>query len=237
MTSANLALEQLGFSYGSTDVLSQLDFSLEPGSVTGLLGRNGSGKTTLMRVALGLLKAGKGSATLFGETAWQASPQVRARIGYVPQDSQAFSWLRVGDCLRLVGSFYDTWDDQLIRRYVHEWEIDESRYIHDLSTGQRQKVAILTAIGHRPDLLVLDEPVAGLDPGARRQFLKALVELNEDLDRTILFSTHITSDIERVVADVAVLHGGRLTYRGELDALKERCRRLYLNGTAMPADC
>ena len=81
---------------------------------------------------------------------------------------------------------------------------------------------------------MLDEPVASLDPGARRQFLKALVELNQDLDRTILFSTHITSDIERVVADVAVLHEGKLRYRGELDELKEKCQRLYFSGSALP---
>lgn len=215
-------------------VLDGVDLVLEPGSVTGLLGRNGAGKTTLMQIALGLGTCDAGESRLFGEPAREASSQVRQRIGYVAQSELPFSWLRVEDCLTLVGSFYEKWDDKLIRRYVHEWDLNPSDYIQDLSAGQRQKVAILCAIGHRPDLLVLDEPVASLDPNARRQFLKALVELNAALDHTILFSTHITSDLERVAADVAVLHSGSITFRGEMDTLKERCQRLYFSGGTIP---
>ena len=92
------------------------------------------------------------------------------------------------------------------------------------------------AIGHRPDLLILDEPVASLDPIARRQFLRALVEFNADLNRTILFSTHITSDLERVAADAAVLHSGKIRYHGDLDSLKEGCQRLHLTGKCLPED-
>jgi ABC-2 type transport system ATP-binding protein len=232
---AVLTLSNLVMSYESgSKVLNDLDFSLTPGSVTGLLGKNGAGKTTLMRIALGLLKPHRGKAELFGKPAWDAAQDIRKRIGYVPQSEAPFNWMRVSDCLTLVGSFHDDWDKTLIKRYLHEWDLDPGSFIPDLSSGQRQKVSILTAIGHRPELLVLDEPVASLDPGARRQFLKALVELNQDLDRTILFSTHITSDIERVVADVAVLHEGKLRYRGELDELKEKCQRLYFSGSALP---
>lgn len=215
-------------------VLNGVELNLASGTVTGLLGRNGAGKTTLMQIALGLMKPNEGEATLFGSPALEAPAEVRQRVGYVAQGDLPFSWLRVSDCLTLIGSFYEDWDRQLVTRYANEWDVDPTAYIQDLSKGQRQKVAILMAIGHRPDLLILDEPVASLDPGARRQFLKALVELNADLNRTILFSTHITSDLERVAADVAVLHHGRIAFHGELDTLKERCRRLYFNGSPLP---
>ena len=237
MTEPAMTLHDVTMSFEpEKKVLDQVDFTLEPGTVTGLLGKNGAGKTTLMRIALGLLKPDSGEAALFGAPAWNAPTQVRKRIGYVAQGETPFNWMRVNDCLTLVGSFYDNWDEHLVKRYVNEWELDSSRYIADLSTGQRQKVAILAAIGHHPDLLVLDEPVASLDPGARRQFLKALVELNRDLSHTTLFSTHITSDIERVAADIAVLHAGRLKFRGSLDDMKEGCRKLYFSGAPLPAE-
>ncbi len=232
-----LELNDVDMAYGQNKVLDGINLCLEPGTVIGLLGKNGAGKTTLMRIALGLLQEARGEARLFGEGAWNASEATRRRIGYVPQSDAPFSWLRVADCLTLVGSFYENWDESLVRRYMHEWDLDPTAFIQDLSRGQRQKVSILTAIGHKPDLLVLDEPVASLDPGARRLFLKALVELNEELNRTILFSTHITSDVERIVADVAVLHEGKLRFRGDLDELKERYQRLYFTaetGSPLP---
>ncbi|HKI73768.1 MAG TPA: ABC transporter ATP-binding protein [Pseudomonadales bacterium] len=237
MHDATLSLRDISMSFQpGRPVLDQIGLELEAGSVTGLLGKNGAGKTTLMRIALGLLRPDAGAATLFGEPAWDAAPDIRKRIGYVAQGETPFNWMRLGDCLKLVGSFYEDWDDKLVKRYLAEWDLDPSSYIQDLSTGQRQKVSILAAIGHHPDLLVLDEPVASLDPGARRQFLKALVELNQDLSHTILFSTHITSDIERVAADIAVLHEGKLKFRGNLDDMKDKCRKLYFSGSPLPAE-
>lgn len=237
MTDSAMVLSDVSIAFQpERNVLDHIDLRLEPGSVTGLLGKNGAGKTTLMRIALGLLRQDSGEAKIFGEPAWGASPEARKRIGYVAQGETPFNWMRVKDCLTLVGSFYDDWDDHLVKRYLGEWELDPTSYIQDLSTGQRQKVSILAAIGHHPDLLVLDEPVASLDPGARRQFLKALVELNGDLSHTILFSTHITSDIERVAADIAVLHAGKLKFQGSLDDMKEGCRKLYFSGAPLPAE-
>ncbi len=230
-----LSISDLQMAYApGKDVLDGISLALEPGSVTGLLGRNGSGKTTLMRIALGLMRPNAGMVTLFGAPAWDAPADVRCRIGYVPQTEVPYSWLRVKDCLTLVGSFYPNWDHKLVKRYVNDWDIDGTAFIQDLSTGQKQKVAILIAIGHRPDLLILDEPVASLDPNARRQFLRALVELNEDLAHTILFSIHITSDLERVAARLAILSAGKLAFEGELDELKEQCQRLHFNGGTLP---
>ncbi len=230
-----LSIHNLSMTFGGNQpVLDQVNFELATGSVTGLLGKNGAGKTTLMRIALGLLSPDDGDIRLFDTPAWSSPAAIRKRIGYVPQAEVGFPGMRVLDALTLVSSFYESWDDTLINRYLTEWELDPSAYIQNLSKGQQQKVAILMAIGHHPDLLILDEPVASLDPGGRRQFLQALVEMNERENQTILFSTHITSDLERVAAEVAVIHGAKLQFHGDLDALKEGCQRLYFEGDGLP---
>jgi ABC-2 type transport system ATP-binding protein len=228
-------LNEVDFAFDGESVLQQLSLALQPGSIMGLLGRNGAGKTTLMRVALGLLQPDRGTATLWNTTAWDAPLEIRRRVGYVPQTFDNFQSLRVKDCLDLVGSFYDAWDTALIDTQRETWKINPRAIIGTLSKGQQQMVSILLAIGHRPALLVLDEPVASLDPAARRDFLSTLVRLNSDLQQTILFSTHITADLERIASDVAVLHRGRIALQAGLDELKEGFRRLQIRSeTPLP---
>lgn len=211
-----------GYERGETDrVLGDVDLELLPGTITGLLGRNGSGKTTLMRVAVGLMRARTGTARLFGAEAWDSPAAVRKRIGYVPQRFSGFGWMDVDSCLAMIGDHYDFWDQALIGDLKREWGL-QNRRIDKLSPGDQQKVAIMLAVGHKPDLLLLDEPAASLDPGARRSFLQAMVELNADLGQTVLLSSHITSDIERVASHIAVLHSGRIVCHEALDEIRER---------------
>ena len=211
-----------GYERDETDrVLGELDLELAPGTITGLLGRNGSGKTTLMRVAIGLMRARTGTARLFGADAWDSPAEIRRRIGYVPQQFSGFGGMYVDACLDMIGNHYDCWDQPLIDDLKREWGL-RNRKIEKLSPGDQQKVAIMLAVGHKPDLLLLDEPAASLDPAARREFLKALVELNADLGQTILLSSHITSDIERVASHMAVLHNGRIVCHEALDEIRER---------------
>lgn len=152
------------------------------------------------------------------------------KTGYAPQTFQGLVGYRVQACLDLIGGFYEAWDASLVARCRDRWELERHQPVAHLTPGQRQKLAILLAIGHRPDLLVLDEPVASLDPAARRDFLTTLVELNTTQGQTIVFSSHITSDIERIAADVAILHEGRLTCHDNLDTLKESVVYLRLSG-------
>lgn len=227
MTST-LTLEDVTFGYGEAPILDGLSFTLRPGSLTGLLGRNAAGKTTLMHVALGLLRADAGRVEVFGKSAWNAPPDVRARIGFVPQRFEAFTWMVLGDCLRLIGSFYERWDQPFLEQLAATWGLDLSSKIRALSGGQQQQAAILLALGHRPDFLVLDEPVSNLDPAARREFLRTIVSLNSEHAQTILFSSHIVSDIERIATDVAILHCGRIVLHEALDTLKEQVQRLQI---------
>lgn len=223
-----LSLADITKGFDDEKVLDGVTLDLEPGSITGLLGRNAAGKTTLIRTAIGLLEPDSGDANLFGYQAWECPAAVRRRIGYVSQKFDDMLWHKVDDAIKLVASFYETWDQQLVDRFREEWDVPLDKKIQTLSAGQQQKVGILLAIGHRPDLLILDEPVASLDPVARQNFLRTLLMLNDEIGQTILFSSHITTDIERIAADVAILHEGKITYHGSLDELKESVQCLFL---------
>lgn len=234
MTQHPLELSGISFSYDETDVLNGTDLRLERGTVTGLLGRNGSGKTTLMQIALGLLHADRGEARVYDVPSLDSPADVRKRIGYVPQIFDSFDWMKVNDCVEFVASFYeDDWDSELIARLIKEWRLAD-RKIGELSPGDQQKVSILLAIGHTPDLLILDEPVARLDPAARREFLRLLVEMNIDLGQTILLSSHITSDIERICSHIAVLHEGLIICHRSVDELKQYMRVVTVSDSQFP---
>lgn len=226
MEAVPLSIAGLGAGYGpdSPDVLRDFSLELQPGTITGLLGRNGSGKTTVMEVVLGLTFAGReGCVTMFGEGSPppQWPKEVGNRVGYVPQRISGFGWMKVDACLALVGAHFDHWDYDLADRLRREWRL-ENRRIRDLAPGDRQKVAVLLAIGHRPDLLMLDEPVSSLDPSARRDFLAALVELNAHRGQTVLLATHVVSDVERIASHIAILHRGRIACHAALDEIRER---------------
>jgi ABC-2 type transport system ATP-binding protein len=220
-----LELHKLVRSYGKQPVLTGLDLTLPRGAVTGLLGRNGAGKSTLIKCALGVLVPDSGSATVFGESAGSITESTKERIGYVPQTPSVFSWMRVHQVIAFVGGFYPRWNHALIERLVKEWGVPLDAKVGKLSPGQAQQLNIFLALGHEPELLVLDEPASTLDPLARREFLKAVLDIALSGERTVVFSTHITSDLERVADSVAVLKDGLITFAGSLDTLKEQTEK------------
>ncbi|MCP5102638.1 MAG: ABC transporter ATP-binding protein [bacterium] len=226
------SLKGVSKSYGidgeKNEVLHSVDFSVAEGTIMGLVGRNGAGKSTLIKCLLGLLKPDAGDITVFGEPAWNLSSAVKHRIGYVPQTVRGFHWMRIGNMLAYTGSFYDHWNSEKIAQLLKEWELDPFAKIDTLSEGEMQKLAIIQAMGHEPDLYILDEPVASLDPVARRKFIKYLIDLNISEGKTVLFSTHITSDLERVAADIALLKDGKIDFTGDLAVLKDRMLRLRI---------
>jgi ABC-2 type transport system ATP-binding protein len=176
---------------------------------------------------------------VFDERSAALSATSKARIGFVPQQDELMSLMTGAQHLALAASFHDHWDHVLIDRLVREWEVPLHRRAGVLSGGERQKIATLLALGHRPDLLVMDEPASGLDPVARRQFMVTLLEIAAETGRTILFSSHIVSDIERVASHVWLLREGEVAWQGELDRLKESTVKLMLRGEqefkALPA--
>ncbi|UUO08789.1 ABC transporter ATP-binding protein [Blastopirellula sp. J2-11] len=232
-----LQTELLTKRFGDEEVLRGIDLSIEPGQVVGLIGANAAGKTTLIKCLLGLLKATSGACRLLGEDSWDLSAAAKARIGYVSQDFEMLPWMTVQGMCDYTGAFYESWRPTHVERLRDEWQLPSDKLVGALSVGQRQKLAVILALGHQPELLMLDEPVASLDPFARRQFLQSLVQFTEAEQNTILFSTHITSDLERIASHVAILRDGKLAWFGPLDTLKEGCKRLRINAhQALPLD-
>jgi ABC-2 type transport system ATP-binding protein len=231
-----LTLTNVSKSFDSKRVLDQVALAIPPGSVVGLLGKNGTGKTTLIKCALGLLKPQLGQVHVFGEPAWTLSGAAKARIGYVPQTPALYPWMNVRQIIDYQASFYRRWNDELIERLLKDWNLDPSDKVGPLSVGQQQKLSILLAIGHEPELLVLDEPAAALDPEARRSFIRTVLEL-VGKGRTVLFSTHITSDLERIAERIVILERGCVVIDEDLDRLKERIKRLHITShTPLPTE-
>lgn len=214
--------------FGDKAVLQQLDLDVPRGSVVGLVGINGAGKTTLIKCMLGLLRLDTGRSTLLGDDSWNLSADAKMRLGYVPQTLQLLAWMRVRHLVNYTSAFYPSWNSGLVDRLLDDWAVDRGAKVLTLSEGQAQRLAIILALGHEPELLILDEPAASLDPTARRRFLQTVLRLAADGDRTILFSTHITSDLERVADRILILQGGRIVFAGELDVLKDRVKRLHI---------
>lgn len=228
MSAAILETHDLRKQFKDKQVLTGLDLKIDSGQVVGLLGTNGSGKTTLIKCLLGLLKPTSGSSAVFGEDSWDLSEAAKSRLGYVSQEFALLPWMTVKSIADYTGAFYEHWDHPYVAELLTKWNLDDRDRVGSLSVGQRQKLAVILALGHHPELLVLDEPVASLDPVARRQFLQSLIEFTEDEDNTILFSTHITSDLERVASHVAFLEDGKIGFSGELDELKQQVKRLRI---------
>lgn len=223
-----LHMREVTKTYPGKLVLDRLELAVPAGSVVGLLGKNGAGKTTLLKCALGLIRPQVGEITVLGEPAWTLSPAAKARIGYVPQTVELYGWMNVQQMIAYAASFYPRWNHAMADRLTAKWELGLEDRVAALSVGSRQKLGILLAIGHEPDLLILDEPAASLDPAGRREFLATVLELVADGRRTVLFSTHITSDLERVADRVAILKDGRIAYHDALDALKDQVKRLHV---------
>jgi len=237
MNSATVEASKLSKAFGSKQVLQDVTFGVSPGDVIGVLGKNGAGKTTLLELMLGFTAPSGGAVRLFGHESYSLPGDIKARVGFVPQQDELLDQLSVADQLRVIASFYPRWDAALITRLCAEWGVDLKARIKSMSVGERQKLSILLAFGHRPDLLILDEPVASLDPIARRQFLEQLLTISADGERAIVFSSHIVSDIERLANRIWILKDGRLDWKGDLDSLKESIVRLHIRsaGGELPA--
>jgi ABC-2 type transport system ATP-binding protein len=215
-------------SFGDKAVLRGVDLEIPRGSVVGLLGKNAAGKSTLIKCMLGLLRTDGGAIRILDEEPWELSAEAKARLGYVPQEVSLYGWMRVGQMVEYTAAFYPRWNAAMADHLLDQWELPRRDRIGPLSPGQLQKLALVLALGHEPGLLVLDEPVAALDPVARRDFLRTILEVAQNANRTILFSTHITSDLERVADRVAILRDGRIVFHDGLDVLKESVKRLRI---------
>jgi ABC-type multidrug transport system, ATPase component len=227
-----LAAEDLHLAYDRREVLRGVDLALGSGEVLGLIGRNGAGKSSLIGCLLGLLQPQRGGARVFGGPALRLDDARKARLGYVPQQPQAYGWMRIRELFHYLGQLYPDWDPAHAAALLRRWDLEPDRVIGKLSPGEQQRLALARALAQRPALLVLDEPASALDPVARRELLRGIVEQAIDSGTSVLFSSHIVSDLERVASRVAFLHEGRLLLDRALDEVKDNVVRATVPAAA-----
>jgi ABC-2 type transport system ATP-binding protein len=215
----------LGKQYRRTWALRDCTLTIPEGCVVGLVGPNGAGKTTLLQLATGLLAPTRGTISVLGEPP-AASPAQLARVGFVAQDTPVYARMRVADHLRMGAWLNPGWDDELARRRIGQLDLDPKQRAGSLSGGQRAQLALTLALAKRPELLLLDEPVSSLDPLARREFLRSLMEAVAEHGTSVVMSSHLVADLERVCDYLIVLVASRVRIAGEVAALLASHRRL-----------
>jgi ABC-2 type transport system ATP-binding protein len=235
---AVLRAQGLGKSYGRRWALSDCTLDIPAGRVVGLVGPNGAGKTTLLNLAVGMLAPTSGTIEVLGGRP-AAGPAQLAKIGFVAQDTPTYAGLSVDEHLRLGARLNPGWDDALARRRIERLGLDLAQRAGKLSGGQRAQLALTLGVAKRPELLILDEPVASLDPLARREFLQDLMEAVAEHELSVVLSSHLVSDLERVCDHLIVLVASRVQLSGDLDTLLATHHRLTgarRDPVALPAD-
>lgn len=234
-----IEISHLSRTFKRKKALNDVSLTIPPGVVYGLVGENGAGKTTLLKHVLGSLRAQQGRVCVFGSDPVKNPVSVLSRIGYLSEDRDMPGWMRVRELMRYTQAFYPDWDASYAESLRARFALDPDVKISALSRGERAKCGLLVALAYRPPLLLLDEPSSGLDPSARRDILEAIVRTVADEGRTVLFSSHLLDEVERVADVVAMLHQGDLVFEESLDSVKARHGRLLVswsgdNGAAAP---
>jgi ABC-2 type transport system ATP-binding protein len=222
--------------FGSRTALENVSLFVPRGCVFGLVGENGAGKTTLIKHLLGLLRPQSGSVRVFGCDPIADTVNVLSRIGYLSENRDLPAWMRVDELLRYTEGFYPKWDRAYANELLGQFALPAAARIRTLSQGQLAKLGLLVALAYRPELLLLDEPSSGLDPLVRRDILEAIIRSVADEGRSVLFSSHLLDEIERVADSIAMIHQGRIVLSGPLDQVKQNHRRLIVRfNSAQPA--
>src|SRR6185437_9623573 len=214
--------------FGQKIALDDVSLTLPTGTVLGLVGENGAGKTTLIRHVMGLLKAEQGTVRVFGMDPVLEPVKVLSQIGYLSEEPDLPAWMRVHELIRYIAAFYPTWDAQYAAQLQKDFALDLSARIKHLSKGQRARAGLLCALAYRPDLLVLDEPSSGLDPIVRRDILSAIIRTIADEGRTVLFSSHLLSEVERVSDRIAMIKNGRIVFCDTTQAVRNAHTRITI---------
>jgi ABC-2 type transport system ATP-binding protein len=225
MTDAAIEIKDLNFSYGKKQVLQGVNLEVPAGSIFGFLGRNGAGKTTTIKTLLGLQRPKSGRCTINGLDSVTDALELRKRIGYMAEDQQMYGWMTVDKLIAWVAGFYSDWDTPFTDELVEVLGLSRTTKVKALSKGQNSSLALLLALGHRPKLVILDDPTLGLDPIARKDFLRHVIDLLQSHGVTVFFSSHLLYEIEPVADHVAILDKGVIRKSAKTEDLREQVRR------------
>ena len=227
-----IVLETQGLTkyYGSTLAVDHLDLKVPRGCICGFLGRNGAGKTTAIKLMLGFLAPTAGSSKLLGCDSTALTPEIRQRIGYVTEGHRLFHWMSIDELERFQRAFFPgQWDKTLFADMIEYFELSRKKKIKHLSNGQRAQVSLSLALAPKPELLIMDDPTLGLDAAIRRQFLEGMIELIMRQGRTVLFSSHILADVERVADRIAVIDRGVLRANCSLEEFRAAVKKVIFS--------
>jgi ABC-2 type transport system ATP-binding protein len=222
MSEIVLETEGLTKYYGSSLAVDHLDLKIPRGCICGFVGRNGAGKTTAIKLMLGLLQPTAGSSRLLGCDSSELTPSIRQRIGYVTEGHRLFRWMSIAGLEKFQRAFFpDQWDDKFFADMIEYFDLPKKKKIKHLSNGQRAQVSLALALAPNPELLIMDDPTLGLDAAIRRQFLEGMISLIMREGRTVLFSSHILGDVERVSERIVVIDKGVLRAYCSLEKFRE----------------
>ncbi len=223
-----IVIEGLTKHYGERRVVDSVNLRIPAGCVYGFLGRNGAGKSTLIKMLLGMVQPDAGQATLLGENTRELTPAMRGRIAYLAEGHPLYRWMTVGEAARFSRAFHANWHDRFVEGILDHFAISRKAKIGRLSNGQRAQVSLALALAPDPELLILDDPTLGLDTVVRRDFLESMIHLIQRSGRTILFSSHILGDVERVADRIGILADGVLRVDCPTEHFKMALRRVVL---------
>lgn len=226
MSESVVDIKGVSRSFGKKVALDEVDLSVPKGSVVGLVGENGAGKTTLLKHVLGLFKARTGTVRVFGKDPVEDPESVLGEIGYLSEVRDLPDWMKIGELMSYTRAFFPSWDDAFAEELREMFELSLDQKVKTLSRGQRARAGLIAAIAHRPQLLVLDEPSSGLDPVVRRDILSAIIRTVADEGRTVLFSSHLLDEVQRVSDHVAMLHLGKMLLTSPMDDVLTSHHRL-----------
>ncbi|QDU60948.1 ABC transporter ATP-binding protein YtrB [Planctomycetes bacterium Pan216] len=220
--------ESLTKYYGSTKVVDSLGLSIDEGTVYALLGRNGAGKSTTIKMLTGMVRPSYGRAELLGEDVATLAPETRSRIAYLAEGHPLPSWMSVGEVIRFTRAFYEDWDHDLVESVLDHFALSKRAKLRRLSKGQLAQVSLILGIAPDPELLILDDPTLGLDTNVRRDFLESMIQIIQRRGRTILFSSHVLGDVERVADRIGIMLDGVLRVDCPTEHFKEAVRKIVL---------
>ncbi len=201
--------------------LDNVSFKLEPGYIMGFIGPNGAGKSTTIKLIMNLLKKDSGEIKIFGKDNIEFEKEIKNRIGFVYDESYFYEDLTIKQMKNIIAPFYKEWDEKLFNKYISDFDLDLNQKIKKLSKGMKMKFSLAIALSHNADLIIMDEPTSGLDPVFRREILDILYNVIQDEKKSIFFSTHITTDLEKIADYITFINKGKVVFSKSKDEILE----------------
>ncbi|HVF54631.1 MAG TPA: ABC transporter ATP-binding protein [Pyrinomonadaceae bacterium] len=225
--------ENLCRTFGNFEAVQSVDLKVLRGTVFGLLGVNGAGKSTIIKMMIGHLRPTKGTVRVLGRTIEEDLVEIRKRVAYVSENRYLYEWMTVAESIKFTRAFHANWDDEKAASLLKRFDLPPGKKVRQLSRGNRARLCLLLALSFNPELIILDEPTSGLDPIVRRDFIENIVAEIGQEGKTVLFSSHIVEEVERVADYVGIINDGKLLMTSSLDEMKGSYRRIRYatNGT------